>query len=216
MVNTLAHAAPSRGQPSSLLIKTFYAQETAEAAHQQWKHVADALRQKFSRFADIMDAPHEDVLTYSTFPKEHWSKTSSTNPLKRANIEIKRGTDVIGIFPSDAAIIRLVGALMLEQNDEWPVSRHHMTPKTLGGVSHNPVVSLPAMTVRPRADLSKGRSTNYTTKVPDEGRHHMARPDRASMGPCKEQIQRYDAHESVAHPEAPTPFPDVQSVLAIT
>lgn len=79
------------------------------------------------------------------FPKEPWAQISSTNPLERANKEIKRRADVIGIFPNDAAVIRLVGALMLEQNDEWAISRRYMTLETLGSVSHKPIVSLPAV-----------------------------------------------------------------------
>ena len=107
--------------------------------------VADALREKFPKLADMMDASREDVLAYMAFPKDHWAQIASTNPLERVNKEIKRRADVIGIFPNDAAVVRLVGALMLEQNDEWAVSRRYMTLETLGSVSHNPIVSLPAL-----------------------------------------------------------------------
>lgn len=113
--------------------------------NQQWEQVADALREKFPKLADMMDASREDVLAYMTFRKDHWAQIASTNPLERVNKEIKRRADVIGIFPNDAAIVRLVGALMLEQNDEWAVSRRYMTLETIGAVSHNPIVSLPAM-----------------------------------------------------------------------
>ena len=91
------------------------------------------------------EASREDVLAYMTFPKDHWAQIASTNPLERVNKEIKRRADVIGIFPNDAAVVRLAGALMLEQNDEWAVSRRYMTLETLGSVSHNPIVSLPAL-----------------------------------------------------------------------
>jgi transposase-like protein len=145
MRNALAHAAPKQRPAVIAMIKTIFAQETAEAAHQQWEQVADALREKFPKLADMMDASREDVLAYMTFPKEHWAQIASTNPLERVNKEIKRRADVIGIFPNDAAVVRLVGALMLEQNDEWAVSRRYMTLETIGSVSHNPLVSLPAL-----------------------------------------------------------------------
>jgi len=145
MRNALAHAAPKQRPAVIAMIKTIFAQETAEAAHQQWQQVADALREKFPKLADMMDGSREDVLAYMTFPKDHWAQIASTNPLERVNKEIKRRADVIGIFPNDAAVVRLVGALMLEQNDEWAVSRRYMTLETIGSVSHNPIVSLPAL-----------------------------------------------------------------------
>jgi putative transposase len=145
MRNALAHAAPKQRPAVIAMIKTIFAQETAEAAHQQWQQVADACREKFPKLAGMMDNSREDVLAYMGFPKKHWAQISSTNPLERVNKEIKRRADVIGIFPNDAAVIRLVGALMLEQNDEWAVSRRYMTLETLGSVSHNPIVSLPAV-----------------------------------------------------------------------
>lgn len=145
MRNALAHAAPKQRPAVIAMIKTIFAQETAEAAHQQWDQVADALREKFPKLADMMDGSRDDVLAYMTFPKDHWAQIASTNPLERVNKEIKRRADVIGIFPNHAAVVRLVGALMLEQNDEWAVSRRYMTLETIGSVSHNPLVSLPAL-----------------------------------------------------------------------
>ncbi|WP_039392818.1 IS256 family transposase [Novosphingobium sp. MBES04] len=145
MRNAFAHAAPKQRPAVIAMIKTIFAQETAEAAHQQWDQVADALREKFPRLADMMEASREDVLAYIASLKDHWAQISSTNPLERVNKEIKRRADVIGIFPNDAAVVRLAGALMLEQNDEWAVSRRYMTLETLGSVSHNPIVSLPAL-----------------------------------------------------------------------
>lgn len=123
MRNALAHAAPKQRPAVIAMIKTIFAQETAEAAHQQWEQVADALRERFPKLANMMDASREDVLACIALPKEHWAQIASTNPLERVNKEIKRRADVFGIFPNDAAVTRLVGALMLEQNDEWAVSR---------------------------------------------------------------------------------------------
>jgi putative transposase len=128
------------------MLKTIFAQETADAARAQWAQVADALRQRFPRLAELMDLSREDVLAYTAFPREHWPQIASTNPLERLNGEIKRRADVVGIFPNDRAVVRLVGALMLEQNDEWAVARRYMTLESLGPMSDDPVVlSLPAV-----------------------------------------------------------------------
>jgi transposase-like protein len=124
---------------------TIFVQETAEAAHQQWRQVADALRERFPKLAGLMDDSREDVLAYMAFAREHWPQIASTNPLERVNKEIKRRADVVGIFPNDAAVVRLVGALMLETNDEWAVSRRYMTLETLGAMSDTPLISLPAL-----------------------------------------------------------------------
>jgi putative transposase len=81
-----------------------------------------------------------------SFPREHWPQIASTNPLERLNGEIKRRADVVGIFPNDRAVIRLVGALMLEQNDEWAVSRRYMSLESLSPLSDDPVRRLSAVT----------------------------------------------------------------------
>ena len=93
-----------------------------------------------------MDEAEEDVLAYMSFPTAHRAKLHITNPLERLNGEIKRRTEVIGIFPNEAAITRLVGALLLEQNDEWAVQRcRYMTLETIAPVSHDPTLSLPKL-----------------------------------------------------------------------
>jgi putative transposase len=93
-----------------------------------------------------MDEAEADVLAYMSFPKEHRAKLHSTNPIERLNGEIKRRTDVVGIFPNEEAIVRLVGALLLEQNDEWAVQRgRYMTLETIAPLSNDPIVRLPAV-----------------------------------------------------------------------
>ena len=89
-----------------------------DAAVAQWRTVADQLRGKFPKLSGLMDKSEVDVLSFLSFPKAHRTQIHSTNPLERLNAEVKRRTDVVGIFPNDASITRLVGALLLEQNDE--------------------------------------------------------------------------------------------------
>jgi len=93
-----------------------------------------------------MDNAEADVLAYMDFPVQHRAKIHSTNPLERLNGEIKRRSDVVGIFPNEAAVVRLIGALLLEQNDEWAVQRaRYMSLETIAPLSDNPTVSLPTI-----------------------------------------------------------------------
>jgi putative transposase len=138
MRNALAHVGPSQRPMVAAAIRTAFTQETAEAAHQEWRAVADRLRERFRKLAELMDEAEHDVLAHMAFPKHHWRQLHSTNPLERLNGEIKRRTDVVAIFPNEDAIVRLVGALLLEQNDEWAVTRRYMTLETLDGLSDDP------------------------------------------------------------------------------
>ena len=145
MRNALAHAGKSGRRVVSAFIATAFAQDTPETASTQWRNVADQIRQKVPKLAQLMDTAEEDVLAYMTFPRQHWTKLHSTNPIERLNGEIKRCTEVVGIFPNDGAIVRLVGALLLEQNDEWAVQRsRYMTLETIATMSDDPLISLPA------------------------------------------------------------------------
>ena len=143
--NALAHAPAKQRTALAAMLKTIFAQETRAEATDQWGVVADALREKQPKLGALMDASREDVLAYMDFPREHWPQIASTNPLERVNREIKRRADVVGIFPNDDAIIRLVGALMLETNDEWAVARRYMSLETLAKVTNTENVRLPAV-----------------------------------------------------------------------
>lgn len=145
MRNALAHAPAKQRTAVAAMLKTIFAQETKADAEAQWDAVADALREKIEKLGAFMDASRDDVLAYMDFPREHWAQISSTNPLERVNREIKRRADVIGIFPNDGAIIRLVGALMLETNDEWTVARRYMSLETIARLTDNPTVRLSAV-----------------------------------------------------------------------
>ncbi len=146
MRNVLAHAGKQGRRVISAFIATAFAQNDAKAASQQWRHVADQIRPKVPKLAILLDEAETDVLAYMSFPPAHRAKLHSTNPLERVNGEIKRRTEVVGIFPNEAAITRLVGAILLEQNDEWAVQRaRYMTLETIAPISDDPIISLPAM-----------------------------------------------------------------------
>ncbi len=145
MRNLLAHAGKQGRRVVAAFVATAFAQDDAEAASTQWRQVADQLRPKAPKLANLMDQAEPDVLAYMTFPKEHRAKLHSTNPLERVNGEIKRRTNVVGIFPNEAAVTSLVGAILAEQNDEWAVQRaRYMTLETIASISHDDLVKLPA------------------------------------------------------------------------
>jgi putative transposase len=140
-----AHAVKTQRRIVSAWIGTAFAEADAPAAHAQWRRVADQLRPKVPKLAELMDTAEGDVLAYMDFPREHRAKIHSSNPIERLNGEIKRRTDVVGIFPNEAAITRLIGAILLEQSDEWATQRsRYMTLETISTVSDNPAVRLPA------------------------------------------------------------------------
>ena len=146
MRNAVAHAGKQGRRVVSAFIGTAFAQDDAEAARAQWRQVADQLRPRVRKLAELMDEAETDVLAYMSFPAAHRPKLHSTNPIERVNGEIKRRTDVVGIFPNDEAIFRLVGAILLEQNDEWAVQRaRYMTLETIAPLGDNLSVRMPAV-----------------------------------------------------------------------
>jgi putative transposase len=146
MRNVLAYAGRQGRRVVAAFIGTAFVQDDAEAASKQWRQVADQLRPKVPKLAAFMDEAEADVLAFMSFPKDHRPKIHSINPLERLNGEIKRRTDVVGIFPNEDAITRLIGALLLEQNDEWAVQRgRYMSLETIAPLSDDPIVKLPAV-----------------------------------------------------------------------
>src|SRR5271154_3957541 len=152
MRNAMAHAGKTQRRIVSAWVGTAFAQDDSAAARKQWRHVADELRPRVSKLAALMDAAEPDVLAYMGFPAQHRAKIHSTNPVERLNHEIKRRSDVVGIFPNAwaakriKAVTRLIGALLLEQNDEWAVQRaRYMTLETISPLSDDPAVSLPRL-----------------------------------------------------------------------
>lgn len=146
MRNALAHAGKSGRRVVSAFIATAFAQDDAAAAKAQWRQVADQLRPKLPKLSALLDEAEADVLAYMDFPKDHRAKLHSVNPLERLNGEIKRRTEVVGIFPNEAALVRLVGAILLEQNDEWAVQRaRYMALETIAPLGDDGLISLPAV-----------------------------------------------------------------------
>ena len=145
MRNALAHANKTQRRMVSATIATVFAQDSAETAHAQWRAVADQLRGKLPKLGALMDSAEDEVLSYMNFPRAHWLQIHSTNPLERLNAEIKRRTNVVGIFPNDAAVTRLVGAMLLEQNDEWSLNRRYMQLEGLQTLSDTAPTRLSAV-----------------------------------------------------------------------
>jgi putative transposase len=131
MRNALCLVPKAAQQMVGATIRTVFAQPDAASARQQWLRVSDGFRPRFPRLAELMDEAEEDLLAFATFPQEHWQKVWSNNPLERLNKELKRRTNVVGIFPNEAAVIRLVGAVLWEQHDEWQVAKRYFSAGSL-------------------------------------------------------------------------------------
>jgi transposase-like protein len=129
--NALSVVPKAAQQMVAATIRTVFVQPDAALAREHWRRVADGFRGRFARLADLMDEVEGDVLAYLAFPSAHWRQIWSNNPLERLNKEVKRRTDVVGIFPNEAAVIRLVGAVLAEQHDEWQVSRRYFSAESL-------------------------------------------------------------------------------------
>jgi len=145
--NALALVPKTPAQLVAATIRTVFVQPDAAAAREQWRRVAESFRGRSPRLATLMDEAEADVLAYLALPPEHWRQIWSNNPLERLNKEIKRRTDVVGIFPNVAAALRLVGAVLAEQHDEWQVSRRYFSAESLaklGQPTEEPIAALSA------------------------------------------------------------------------
>jgi len=131
MRNVLAHVPRGAQHMVAAYIRTIFAQPDRETAKAQLRQVAAGLDGRFPRVAEMLYEAEEDILAYMAFPKEHHRQIHSTNPLERLNKEIKRRADVVGIFPNDSSVLRLLGTVMMEQNDEWIVQRRYFSQESM-------------------------------------------------------------------------------------
>ena len=143
--NALALVPKSSQQLVAATIRTVFAQPEAEMAHQQWRHVTESLRLRYPKLAALLEEAEADVLVYSAFPVEHWRQIWSNNPLERLNREVKRRTDIVGIFPNEAAIIRLVGMVLAEQHDEWQIGRRYFSTDSLATLASGTILESDAV-----------------------------------------------------------------------
>jgi putative transposase len=146
--NALALVPKAAQQLVAATIRTVFAQPEPAMARQTWRTVADGFRPRYPRLAALLDDAESDVLAYLAFPPEHWRQIWSNNPLERLNREVKRRTDVVGIFPNEAATVRLVGMILAEQHDEWQVGRRYFSAESLAKLA--PAAAVPG-TLMPAA-----------------------------------------------------------------
>lgn len=126
MRNALAYVPKGQHTMVAAAIRQAFIQPDHDNAVQTWRHVADQLRARWPKLGAFMDDAEADVLAYMAFPAQHRTKLHSTNPLERLNKEVKRRADVVGIFPNEDSIVRLIGAVLLEANDEWQLQHRYM------------------------------------------------------------------------------------------
>jgi putative transposase len=126
-----------RGLVAAALGEVFNA-KSYEQARERVTSVLERLQSVTPKVCELLEDAEEDLLSFYRFPPEHWTKLRSTNPLERVNKEIGRRTDVVGIFPNDQAVIRLTGALLSEQNDEWLVQRRYLSVESMALILAEP------------------------------------------------------------------------------
>ena len=150
MRNALAHVPKGQHTMVAAAIRQAFIQPDRDSAGQTWRHVADQLRPRWPKLGACMDDAENDVLAYMTFPAQHRTKLHSTNPLERLNKEVKRRADVVGIFPNDDSIVRLIGAVLLEQNDEWQLQHRYMQIEGMAELA-TPLIEEAPLQLTPKA-----------------------------------------------------------------
>jgi putative transposase len=139
MRNLLTRVPKSAQSFVATMVRSIFAQPDADTVHEQHTRVVEQLATRFPEAAALLDEAGPEILAFTGFPKEHWRQLWSNNSLERLNKEIRRRTDVVGIFPDRSSIVRLVGALLAEQHDEWAVARRYMSAESIGKALADPV-----------------------------------------------------------------------------
>jgi putative transposase len=148
MRNALAHVSKGQHTVVAAAIRQAFDQPDRKHAGETWQRVADQLRPRWPKLADLMDVSENDVLAYMAFPRQHRTKLHSTNPIERLNKEVKRRADVVGIFPNEASIMRLIGAVLLEQNDEWQTSSRYMMVEAFAQIDKEEIDPILSITMK--------------------------------------------------------------------
>ena len=173
MRNALACVGKKDRPIVTAALRTACDQDTPAASKEHRAKLIGAFEPRHPKRADLMRRAEDDVLAYKSFPREHWVKIHSTNPLERLNKQIERRTNGVGIFPNEAAVTRLVGALMLEQNDEWAITRRYMTLETVAAICDTTPMD-PATTAALQLRPDHGRRT----KLHHSLGHYLSMPSR--------------------------------------
>jgi putative transposase len=161
MRNALAHVPKGQHGPLGLrgpqappgvaaALRQAFLQPDHATARTVWRQVADQLRPRWPKLATLMDESEHDVLAFMAFPAQHRAKLHSTNPLERVNKEVKRRADVVGIFPNEPGIIRLVGAVLMEQHDEWQLQHRSMQLEAMAELTP-PAIDAEPLQIPPKA-----------------------------------------------------------------
>ena len=143
MRNAQSYVAKGQQNMVSAALRQAFIQPDRPNASQTLRHVADQLRAKWPKLAAFIDESEMDVLAHMDFPTQHRAKLHSTNPLERLNKEVKRRADVVGIFPNEGAIVRLIGAVLLEANDEWQLQHRYMQTEVMAELTPTLIDTVP-------------------------------------------------------------------------
>ncbi len=151
MRNALAYVPKGQHTMVAAAIRQAFIQPDHDSAVQTWRHVADQLRPRWPKLGAFMDNAETDVLAYMAFPAQHRTKLHSTNPLERLNKEVKRRADVVGIFPNEDSIVRLIGAVLLEANDEWQIQHRYMQVEAMAQLNATAIEDENTLQITPKA-----------------------------------------------------------------